>query len=191
MDYTKRIFDFLIASILIIVFSPVLFFIFILQRIIHGTPVLFVQLRPGLKGAPFKMYKFRTMYVEPGENSQVWAQKDDPRITPVGKVLRAFRLDELPQLWNVMLGHMNMVGPRPEQPAIFRELREEIPEYAGRQRVLPGITGWAQINNGRRNQVRPGALILWIVTTKLSPVRIDEKPVTNTPMAVRLTLVFE
>jgi lipopolysaccharide/colanic/teichoic acid biosynthesis glycosyltransferase len=94
------------------------------------------------------MYKFRTMYQDNGENGQVWAQKDDPRITPVGRLLRAYRLDELPQLWNVILGHMNIVGPRPEQPEIFKELRAEISEYPRRQQVLPGITGWAQINNG-------------------------------------------
>lgn len=99
-------------------------------------------------GSVFRMVKFRTMYVEKEGDRQVWAQKDDPRITPVGRVLRAFRLDELPQLINVVRGHMNIVGPRPEQPAIFQELKEEIPEYPRRQKVLPGITGWAQVNNG-------------------------------------------
>ena len=99
-------------------------------------------------GKVFRMYKFRTMYVNSDNAPQVWAQKDDPRVTPVGKILRAFRLDELPQLWNVLLGHMNIVGPRPEQPEIFRELREEISDYPRRQHVLPGITGWAQVNNG-------------------------------------------
>jgi lipopolysaccharide/colanic/teichoic acid biosynthesis glycosyltransferase len=94
------------------------------------------------------MYKFRTMYVGHGGNEQVWALENDPRITPVGRVLRAFRLDEIPQLWNVLLGQMNVVGPRPEQPKIFRQIRSEMVDYSQRQRVLPGITGWAQINNG-------------------------------------------
>jgi lipopolysaccharide/colanic/teichoic acid biosynthesis glycosyltransferase len=95
------------------------------------------------------MIKFRTMYVNHDAGQpQVWAKKDDPRITPVGRVLRAFRLDELPQLLNVIRGEMNIVGPRPEQPQIFKELRAEIGRYSSRQRVLPGITGWAQVNNG-------------------------------------------
>ena len=94
------------------------------------------------------MYKFRTMYCEGDLPRQVWAAKNDPRITPVGRVLRAFRLDEIPQIWNVLKGDMNIVGPRPEQPEIFQELRMEIENYSKRQKVLPGITGWAQINNG-------------------------------------------
>jgi lipopolysaccharide/colanic/teichoic acid biosynthesis glycosyltransferase len=76
----------------------------------------------------------------------VWAQKRDPRVTPIGGILRMTRLDELPQLYNVIRGDMNIVGPRPERPQIFAELRETIPEYPFRQRVKPGITGWAQIN---------------------------------------------
>ena len=79
--------------------------------------------------------------------SQIWASPDDPRITPVGRILRKTRLDELPQLLNVLKGDMNIVGPRPEQPKIFAELRVQIPGYEHRQRVLPGITGWAQINH--------------------------------------------
>jgi lipopolysaccharide/colanic/teichoic acid biosynthesis glycosyltransferase len=77
---------------------------------------------------------------------QVWARPDDPRVTSIGRVLRKFRLDELPQLWNVLLGDMNVVGPRPEQPSIFNYLSRQIEGYARRQRVRPGITGWAQIN---------------------------------------------
>jgi lipopolysaccharide/colanic/teichoic acid biosynthesis glycosyltransferase len=77
---------------------------------------------------------------------EVWALRDDPRVTAIGRVLRKFRLDELPQLWNVLVGDMNIVGPRPEQPTIFVSLRDQIKEYPRRQQVLPGITGWAQIN---------------------------------------------
>jgi lipopolysaccharide/colanic/teichoic acid biosynthesis glycosyltransferase len=86
------------------------------------------------------------MYVQ-SRPAEVWASKDDPRITPVGRFLRAYRLDELPQLLNVLKGDMNVVGPRPEQPRIFQELRRELDRYPERQRVLPGITGWAQINH--------------------------------------------
>jgi lipopolysaccharide/colanic/teichoic acid biosynthesis glycosyltransferase len=99
-------------------------------------------------GRVFQVYKFRTMRHEEGqEDSQVWAAKNDPRITGVGRFLRAYRLDELPQLFNVLKGDMNVVGPRPEQPEIFKELREKVDGYQHRQRVLPGITGWAQVNH--------------------------------------------
>jgi lipopolysaccharide/colanic/teichoic acid biosynthesis glycosyltransferase len=98
-------------------------------------------------GKPFTIYKFRTMFVDAeAESGPVWARKNDPRITPVGRFLRQYRLDELPQLINVIRGEMNVVGPRPERPAIFAELRQSISEYAMRQRAKPGITGLAQIN---------------------------------------------
>jgi lipopolysaccharide/colanic/teichoic acid biosynthesis glycosyltransferase len=99
-------------------------------------------------GAPFQIYKFRTMRVD-AENGTgaVWATKKDPRITFVGGFLRQYRLDELPQLINVIRGEMNIVGPRPERPTIFAELRETIKEYPLRQRARPGITGLAQINH--------------------------------------------
>lgn len=100
-------------------------------------------------GRPFRMYKFRTMVTDAeGDGGAVWATRNDPRVTRVGRVLRATRLDELPQLINVLVGDMNVVGPRPERPSIFEELRNQIPGYHLRQRVMPGITGWAQVNQG-------------------------------------------
>jgi lipopolysaccharide/colanic/teichoic acid biosynthesis glycosyltransferase len=96
-------------------------------------------------GKLFTMYKFRTMR-EAGGSRQVWATPGDARITAVGNFLRKYRLDELPQLVNVVKGDMNLVGPRPEQPVIFASLREQVNQYTLRQRALPGITGWAQIN---------------------------------------------
>jgi len=98
-------------------------------------------------GTPFMIYKFRTMYVHDGPIQEMWAQVNDPRVTPLGRFLRRTRLDELPQLLNVLLGDMNVVGPRPEQPTIFAKLREEIPGYTERQRIHPGITGWAQVRH--------------------------------------------
>jgi lipopolysaccharide/colanic/teichoic acid biosynthesis glycosyltransferase len=101
-----------------------------------------------LGGRPFTIYKFRTMRVSQGGGErQVWALPDDPRVTGVGRVLRKLRLDELPQLFNVLRGDMNVVGPRPEQPGIFADLRTRVHRYEERQRVRPGITGWAQINH--------------------------------------------
>jgi lipopolysaccharide/colanic/teichoic acid biosynthesis glycosyltransferase len=98
-------------------------------------------------GRLFTIYKFRTMAVDDEGEGEQWAKPDDPRVTPLGRFLRRYRLDELPQLFNVLLGDMNVVGPRPEQPEIFEDLKEEIEEYQERQCVLPGITGWAQVNH--------------------------------------------
>jgi lipopolysaccharide/colanic/teichoic acid biosynthesis glycosyltransferase len=111
------------------------------------SPIAFYGRRlEDIGGNPFRIYKFRSMCVgaECGSGA-VWATRNDARVTPVGRVLRKFRLDELPQLINVLRGDMNLVGPRPERPSIFRRLRTEIPEYPLRQRTRPGITGWAQV----------------------------------------------
>jgi lipopolysaccharide/colanic/teichoic acid biosynthesis glycosyltransferase len=163
-DEGRRLLNVVIAMLGLVVALPVLVVIAVLIKVTSPGPVLFTQERIGLDrralgkptgnsrrhsdygGRTFVMYKFRTMRVNGGSAPQVWAQRDDPRVTTVGRVLRKLRLDESPQLWNVLMGDMNIVGPRPEQPAIFARLREQIQEYQGRQRVLPGITGWAQIN---------------------------------------------
>ena len=163
-----------VAGVSLLLFLPLLVLVAIAVKLSSPGPVLYVQERVGqdrrrrAAGRPvlmarrhagdrrgldaggrlFKMYKFRTMDVAREETGQVWAQKNDPRITPLGRILRSVRLDESPQLWNVLLGHMNVVGPRPEQPEIFRRIRSDMADYSQRQRVLPGITGWAQINNG-------------------------------------------
>ncbi len=154
----------LLATLALALVAPVMLVVAILVKLTSRGPVLYTQTRVGLDrrrdrgygenhrraldigGKPFTIYKFRTMYVVPDGSDQRWAQPEDPRVTPLGRVLRRYRLDELPQLINVLMGDMNLVGPRPEQPRIFADLRERIPEYERRQRVLPGITGWAQVN---------------------------------------------
>ncbi len=153
----------LVAMIGIIVTGPVMLVIAALVRLTSPGPIFYSQTRVGLDrrrgaakppasrreadvgGVPFTIYKFRTMYVHRNDD-QVWATANDARITPLGRVLRKYRLDELPQLFNVLLGDMNIVGPRPEQPKIFAVLRDQIAHYPKRQQVRPGITGWAQIN---------------------------------------------
>jgi lipopolysaccharide/colanic/teichoic acid biosynthesis glycosyltransferase len=155
-----------IALLALILLFPVLLIIAFLVWISSPGPVLYTQVRVGLDrrlpadaaqnhrrernhgGRLFTIYKFRTMRVDAEHTSgAVWAQQSDPRVTPVGRLLRQYRLDELPQLVNVLKGDMNIVGPRPERPTIFAELREHIAEYPLRQRAKPGITGLAQINH--------------------------------------------
>ncbi len=161
-DRARRVLNVAVALVGLILAAPLMLVIALLVKLTSPGPVFYTQERVGLDrrsttsghfrrrrdigGRPFKIYKFRTMHVAPPDAGQVWAQKGDPRITPIGRVLRKFRIDELPQLINVLRGDMNVVGPRPEQPAIFEELREKIERYQDRQRILPGITGWAQVN---------------------------------------------
>jgi exopolysaccharide biosynthesis polyprenyl glycosylphosphotransferase len=141
----KRGFDIAVALLAILVTAPLLLPIAILV----GRPVFFRQVRVGQWGRPFTMYKFRTMCErseEPGV--ALFAAENDDRITDVGRVLRKTHLDELPQLWNVLIGDMSIVGPRPERPEFYDELSKEVPWWVRRNIVKPGITGWAQIHHG-------------------------------------------
>jgi lipopolysaccharide/colanic/teichoic acid biosynthesis glycosyltransferase len=163
--WLRRALNMLVALVAVIILLPVLLILALLVWISSPGPVLYTQERVGLDrresartplnhrrernlgGRPFTIYKFRTMRVDAEQNGAVWAQQSDPRVTPIGRLLRQYRLDELPQLVNVLKGDMNIVGPRPERPTIFAELREHIAEYPLRQRAKPGITGLAQINH--------------------------------------------
>ncbi len=127
---------------------PVMLIAALAIKLTSPGPVLFRQKRVGMHGRIFTLCKFRSMYVDAEAGTgAVWASKDDPRITPVGKWLRKLRIDELPQLWNVLCGDMSVVGPRPERPEFVRVLSEKIPYYRQRLSVKPGITGWAQISH--------------------------------------------
>lgn len=162
----RRSVNFVLALLGLIVALPLMFVVAILIRLTSRGPVMYTQVRVGLDrrgddpedtnhrrqadlgGKPFDIYKFRTMHVDAERNgTAVWAQKHDPRVTWIGRYLRQYRIDELPQLLNVLKGEMNIVGPRPERPMIFAELRQNIAEYPLRQRAKPGITGLAQINH--------------------------------------------
>jgi sugar transferase (PEP-CTERM system associated) len=144
-----QIFYSLVVSLVALVLtSPLLLLTALLVKFTSKGPMLYRQRRVGLSGRLFTVYKFRSMYVDAeASTGAVWAVKDDPRITPVGKWLRKLRLDELPQLWNVVRGDMSIVGPRPERPEFVELLAQQIPYYRQRLAVKPGITGWAQINH--------------------------------------------
>ena len=141
MSVSKRIFDFLATMLGLVVFLPLLLIISLLVWIFLGTPILFIQPRPGYKGRPFITYKFRTMndHRDPDGN----LLPDAARLTPFGRFLRSTSLDDLPQLWNVLRGEMSLVGPR---PLLMKYLECYTPEQMRRHDVLPGLTGWAQIH---------------------------------------------
>ncbi len=137
-----------IAIVGTILTLPIMVVVAILVKITSPGDILHRQVRSGLNGKPFTVYKFRSMRADAeATTGAVWAQKNDPRITPIGKYLRKFRFDELPQFFNVLRGDMSMVGPRPERPEFVRMLSEKIPFYRQRLSVKPGLTGWAQIGH--------------------------------------------
>lgn len=148
--FLKRCVDIVGSIVCIILFSPVMAATAIAVKATSKGPLIFKQERVGLHNRPFSMYKFRTMYVQTEEEERKgWTQKNDPRITKIGRLLRKTSLDEFPQLFNVLKGDMSLVGPRPERPQYVEKFREEIPRYMIKHQVRPGMTGWAQIHGYR------------------------------------------
>ena len=145
----KRVFDFVLSGLGLLFLSPVLLMIAFLVRRSSPGPALYKQTRLGLDGREFKIYKFRTMPVDAERDGPKWGTQEDPRSTPVGRFLRRWNLDELPQLWNVLRGDMSLVGPRPERPWYVDNFREVIPRYSSRHYVKTGVTGWAQVHGLR------------------------------------------
>jgi Undecaprenyl-phosphate glucose phosphotransferase len=149
--FTKRAFDCGASFCALIGLSPLFAVIALTVRLGSRGPIFFKQTRVGLDGKSFDMFKFRTMVVDSEQAGPQMTKSQDPRCTPIGKYLRRLSLDELPQLLNVLLGDMSLVGPRPEQPAFIDVFKEEIPRYALRHKIKAGMTGWAQVNGLRGN----------------------------------------
>ncbi len=147
-DFFKRLFDIIGSSLGIIVAVPVILIFSILIRLETPGKTIYSQNRLGKNGKEFTIYKLRSMYDDAECNGAQWAEKHDMRVTKIGKFIRLTRIDELPQLLNVFMGDMSIVGPRPERPMFVREFIETTPGFAKRMIVKPGLTGWAQVNGG-------------------------------------------
>ena len=146
----KRAVDLIGATVAIILFSPVMLLTVLVVALTEEGSVIYRQERVGLHNQVFYMYKFRSMIMQDEEKEKAeWSTRNDPRITPVGKLIRRTSIDELPQLFNVLKGEMSLVGPRPERPQFVQKFRDEIPRYTVKHQVRPGMTGWAQINGYR------------------------------------------
>lgn len=147
--WLKRIFDIILAligmvilAIAVIIFGPII-------KLTSPGPIFYSQKRVGYMGKPIMIHKFRSMRNDAEKKTgAVWAQKNDPRVTPIGRFMRKTRVDELPQFLNILVGDMSLVGPRPERPILTEEFYEKWPEFPQRLRTIPGLTGWAQINGG-------------------------------------------
>ena len=145
----QRMLDIGLSSLGLIAASPIMLLAAVAIKLSSPGPAIFRQERVGLRETPYTLYKFRTMADEAEKKTgPVWASKNDPRVTRLGRFLRRTRLDELPQLWNVLTGKMSFIGPRPERPEFVEELKSKIPYYSLRFVVKPGLTGWAQVNFG-------------------------------------------
>ena len=146
----KRAVDLIGATVAIILFSPVMLLTVLVVALTEEGSVIYRQERVGLHNQVFYMYKFRSMIMQDEEKEKAeWSTRNDPRITPVGKLIRRTSIDELPQLFNVLKGEMRLLGPRPERPQFVQKFRDEIPRYMVKHQVRPGMTGWAQINGYR------------------------------------------
>ncbi|MEZ5824519.1 MAG: TIGR03013 family PEP-CTERM/XrtA system glycosyltransferase [Geminicoccaceae bacterium] len=143
----KRILDVVVSIFVLVLCAPLMVFAGIAVRLEDGGPMIYSQTRVGRGGQLFLLHKFRSMRTDAEKLGAQWASENDPRVTRTGRFLRATRIDELPQLWNVLRGEMSFIGPRPERPIFVSELERELPYFNERHRIKPGISGWAQVNH--------------------------------------------
>ena len=144
----KRAIDIILCLIGLVIALPIMVIVGIAIKLESKGPIIYKQERVGLEGRTFTIYKLRSMYIDAEKNGAQWACKDDPRVTKVGRFIRKTRIDELPQLINILKGDMSIVGPRPERPILTYKFNEEIPGFVNRLQVKPGLTGWAQVTGG-------------------------------------------
>ncbi|MEG1311651.1 MAG: exopolysaccharide biosynthesis polyprenyl glycosylphosphotransferase [Romboutsia sp.] len=147
-DLYQRLLDIVLSLIGLIIGIPLILIFGILIKIEDKGPMTYKQERLGKNGKRFYIYKLRSMRTDAEKSGAQWADKDDPRITKVGKFIRKTRIDELPQLFNILKGDMSVIGPRPERPSFTAQFNEEIPGFINRLAIKPGLTGWAQVNGG-------------------------------------------
>jgi len=148
--FAKRVMDIVLSLLAIVISSPVMLVVAIAIKYTSPGPIIFKQERIGLHNKPFMMFKFRSMEVQKvTDEEHGWTTKNDPRVTKIGKFIRKTSIDELPQFFNILIGDMSMVGPRPERPQFVEKFKEEIPRYMIKHQVRPGLTGWAQVNGYR------------------------------------------
>ena len=147
-DIYQRVLDIVLSVIGILIGIPLMIVFGILIKVEDNGPITYKQERLGKGGKKFYIYKLRSMRTDAEKFGAQWAEKDDPRITKVGKFIRKTRIDEIPQLFNILKGDMSIIGPRPERPSFTEEFNQEIPGFINRLAVKPGLTGWAQVNGG-------------------------------------------
>lgn len=150
----QRFFDILLSFLGLVVGVPIMIIFGILIKLEDGGPVTYKQERLGKNGREFYVYKLRSMRTDAEKFGAQWAEKDDPRVTKVGKFIRKTRIDEIPQLWNILNGDMGIIGPRPERPIFIKEFEEKYPHFVYRLAIKPGLTGLAQVNGGY--EMHPG-----------------------------------
>jgi len=144
--FVKRLFDVAVAVVFGLACVPIVVCVGLIIKITDGGPVFYTQKRVGLYGNLFDIVKLRTMSLDSEVNGAQWARKDDSRVTGLGKYLRLSRIDEIPQLWNVLRGDMSFIGPRPERPEFYPKILADVPQFWFRNICKPGLTGWAQVN---------------------------------------------
>lgn len=147
-EISKRIMDFCFASLGLLLAAPMMVLVMLAIKLNSVGPIFYTQTRVGKAGIFFEVIKFRTMVIDAEKNGPRWAAKNDSRVTRVGRFLRKTRIDEVPQLWNVIKGEMSLVGPRPERPNFTVQFNQEVPGFMQRLQVKPGVTGLAQVNGG-------------------------------------------